>query len=445
MSYSPEMANYNNAIVTGTSKSWKGTGYFSNPVGITWGNIRPLTNRDYRNTTIYKHGSARPLKQYRKGITVISKDTEDPNVQISREVKSSTGSNLVSQLMDYPGCFNTFENSVGEPNNVEHLQKFCDKFHGIGMVNDIYPNVNYYENPPVIMQRGDQPIFVDLGTKQIRADGFCCSQPKNALRLLRNTPNLKQNYYTTTYQYLQNRCQTYNQRIFNFATPRVADEPNGPENDNYYVANCLPNFIIKESIELEIIDDVSRKLIKYNSKFREIILKLKSEKSGLDEFLRQLNIFINENFPNREEILYYLNGTVRENSVYLNTYVNSKNCGKVVYKPNNRQFATQGAVTASTYILKKDVVALEKYYALQNKQNIYQTMNCYNCGTDPSNYLYKTKTPLIPACTGRNLASSGNRNSRYAYLFPALYDRKLVPNSNNTHNHRETSGVGSII
>ena len=447
--YPQGMASYNNTLHNSTSKSWKGTGYFSNPIGITWGNVRPLTNRDFRNTTIYKHGSARPLKQYRKGITPISKASEDPNIQVSREVKSSVGTNLVSQLMDYPGCFNAFQNNVLEKNNIEHSEKMCADFHGIAMVNNIYPNVNYYENPPVIMQAGDKPVFVDLNTKQIRADGFCCSQPKNALRLLRNTPNLKQNYYSTTYQYLQNRCQTYEQRIFNFATPRVENAPDGPETENYYVANCLPNFIIKESIDLELIDIISRRLIEYNIDFQDIILTLKNKHTSLPSFLTPLTVYIKENYKNKEEILYYINGVLNQNREYLQNYASAnKNCGKVVYKPSNRQFATQGAVSASTYILKRDVVTLEKNYAMQNPQNVYDGINCNNCGSNQYNSLLKTKTPIYGR-NGRNgtcdIASYGNRNSRYAYLFPPLYDRKYVPNINNTHKHRVIGEVGTTI
>ena len=31
------------------------------PQGVIPGSIRPLSNKDYTNTTIYKHGSTRPL------------------------------------------------------------------------------------------------------------------------------------------------------------------------------------------------------------------------------------------------------------------------------------------------------------------------------------------------------------------------------------------------
>ena len=385
-------------------ETWKGTGYFSNPIGITSGNIRPYTNRDLANNVIYKFGLPRPIKHYRKGISATTPSNE---YQENREVKSSRGSNLVSQLIDIPGGYSTIQNTINEVNNIEHTNKLCSNFQGIAMVKDIYPNVNYAENPPVIMKIGNEPIFVKS------KEDFCCSAPKNALRLLRTSTNLKQNYYTTTYQYLQNRCQTYDQRIFNFAVPEdIVGKPGDPTTmDNYYVANCLPNFIIKEGVELEIIDVVSKRLIDYDPTFKDIILKLKSNTSlrntSLQSFLQELRNYIDETpIPNREEILVYIAEIVNISSQYLQNLTGNKHCGKVIYKPNNPQFATQGAVTASTYILKKDVVTLES--------SLY------------SPQLYKTKSS-VNTCNLKNMKSCGNRPSSIACLYPDLYNRKYMP------------------
>ena len=386
-------------------ETWKGTGYFSNPIGITSGNIRPYTNRDLANNVIYKFGLPRPIKHYRKGISATTPSNE---YQENKEVKSSRGSNLVSQLMDIPGGYSTIQNTINEVDNIEHTNKLCANFQGIAMVNDIYPNVNYAENPPVIMKIGNEPIFIK--------SEFCCSTPKNALKLLRTSTNLKQNYYTTTYQYLQNRCQTYDQRIFNFAVPEDiigkpvnVGKPGDPTTiDNYYVANCLPNFIIKEGVELEIIDVVSKRLIDYDPTFKDIILKLKNITS-LQPFLQELRNYVNE-MPNKEEILIYIFEIVSISSQYLQNLTGNKHCGKVIYKPNNPQFATQGAVTASTYILKKDVVTLET--SLQSPQLRKSKGSVDNCKL--------------------NTKSSGNRPSSMACLYPDLYNRKYMPKTNNT-------------
>jgi hypothetical protein len=392
-------------------KPWKGTGYFSNPIGITWGNIRPYTNMDLTNNVLYKNGLPRPIKHYRKGI---SAKTPSNEYQENKEVRTSRGGNLISQLMDLPGCYTTTQNTLTEQDNIEHTNILCSNFQGIAMVKDIYPNVNYYENPPVIMQNGDKPIFV-----KSKGD-FCCSAPKNALRLLRTSTNLKQNYYTTTYQYLQNRCQTYDQRIFNFAVPGdIVAKPYDVNSVDYYVANCIPNFIIREGLELELIDVISRKLIGQEPTFKDIILKI--NKHDLRIFLKELYTAIDE-MTNKEEIFVYVNEIIDISYQYIQNFTGTnKNCGKVIYKPNNAQFATQGAVTASTYILKKDVVTLES-----SKQD----------------QMIKTKSS-VNTCNLKNAKSCGNRPSSFACLYPFLYDRKLVPNINNTHPHRTMGNIGS--
>ena len=61
---------------------WKGTGLFSNPIGVTSTHIRPLTNNDPGNVFPTGFGLPRPLKQYRKG-RVIPIDLNIPNSSIN--------------------------------------------------------------------------------------------------------------------------------------------------------------------------------------------------------------------------------------------------------------------------------------------------------------------------------------------------------------------------
>ena len=80
--FSQGMKSYNNTL-KGSSNGvpTKGTGTYSYPIAITSGNIRPFTNKDYRNTAPQKFGLPRPLKwQYRKGVSFHQKIINlDPN------------------------------------------------------------------------------------------------------------------------------------------------------------------------------------------------------------------------------------------------------------------------------------------------------------------------------------------------------------------------------
>jgi hypothetical protein len=75
--------------------------------------------------------------------------------------------------MDMPGCVNILQNKVGEKNNIEKTNQMCETFRGVATVSNIYPNVNYCQKPPVVMQNGDQPIIVTPGDVP-----FCCNQQK---------------------------------------------------------------------------------------------------------------------------------------------------------------------------------------------------------------------------------------------------------------------------
>ena len=75
------MKSYNNHLPQGGYKTWKGSGVNKNPIGITAGNIRPLTNNDMGNVFPTGFGLPRPIKHYRKGtvIPVAPITVEDPN------------------------------------------------------------------------------------------------------------------------------------------------------------------------------------------------------------------------------------------------------------------------------------------------------------------------------------------------------------------------------
>jgi hypothetical protein len=240
--YPQGMKRYNNYVNPGNYVPWKGTGSGSNPVGITATNIRPLTNNDPGNVFRTGFGLARPIKHYRKGrvipthyltqeelfpnenfnfnelrrnmnITPIS-ETRLINYNLNRYVKSSKGASLgggaggtglVSQMISQPGSFLLKLNTPDEKDGALQQNKDCKTCQGFGIVSDYYPNKNYLTNNPEPLTQ--QPTF-------------CCNEEiKAKRRVIYANTKLKKNYYTTHQQYMENRCQTYQQRAFNFQSP----------------------------------------------------------------------------------------------------------------------------------------------------------------------------------------------------------------------------------
>ena len=272
------MNSYNNRLPQGGYKSWKGTGVFSNPVGITAGNIRPLTNNDLTNSAPQKFGLPRPIQHYRKGITVASLDDSFNN----RQVKSSTGGgSLISQMIDIPGGYTIKPNTTTETSNREKLDRDCKTCQGIGLISDWQPITDLTEKP--------QP---ETQTQQ-----YCCNQERNALRRVRPaSTKLKKNYYITTTNYLYNRCQTFEQKQFNYLSSGTSTvKPGEPlSQNNIYKANCNPNLEIQ---------------------YTESLL------------------------PNALPL----------------TPSNPRGCEIVQYKPNNYKYGQQGAVSSSDRMLRLNV------------------------------------------------------------------------------------------
>jgi len=219
------MKSYNNHTNQGGYISWKGTGVFSNPVGITSGNIRPLTNNDPLNNSNVGFGLPRPIKHYRKGRSIGN----------NNGVASSGGGSLIKQMIDIPGGYNIFPNTVNETSNTVNLNEHCNTCYGIGVISNWMPITNLTEKPETTTQTST----------------FCCNDEKKALRRTRPTnTKLKKKYYTTTSQYLYNRCKTYEQQQFNYITSgNSASKPGDPSSiNNTYVGNCNPNLDIDNPV-----------------------------------------------------------------------------------------------------------------------------------------------------------------------------------------------------
>jgi len=402
------MSTYNNRLPQGGYESWKGSGVFSNPVGITSGNLRPLTNKDPANDAIYKAGSTRPLKwQYRRGISVpvpipvlvtdISTGSEIETYYYSdREVKTSIRDRMVAQLMDQPGRYSVKENKINEISGTLQLEKDCKTCKGIGLVSGWYPINNLTEKPQANVTN---PLL-------------CCNEQKKALNRVKpaNT-NLPKNYYTTNYQYLFNRCQTFDQRAFNFVTgtkdPKITEEypgisrlskPGEPLSYlNLYVANCNPNGEISTAADIDIINRIAFILFNENIITQEQYTNYKNlylyTIPGLFDFFNTLPTATKDkSIAIATEILYNpYTGTVIQGPS------NPRGCKLVEYKPNNPQFAKQGAVSSSTRTLKLNVTTIETNAASFKKRQAIDVLN--SSGSNPAiPFIYKTK---VPYCTAK--------------------------------------------
>jgi len=391
------MSSYNNRVNSGNYVTWKGSGSNSFPVGTTAGNIRPLTNRDPLNFYPQKFGLARPLKIYRKGTVIPHLVPNSPETllisrNMSRAVRSSTKGTLIRQMIDNPGSFSVKENSPDETSNIELLNKNCEICNGIGVVATYKPNKKYITENPTITTT---------------TNPLCCNEEKKARRrVVYASTNLKKNYYTTLQQYRQNRCQTYDQRAFNFLRNAEIDyapyKPGSPYaliNGNSYVANCQPNSELLESSEITLIGilfDIVKKqnlltpteIEEFNTKniitFTELLSFLESI---VDDVSRENALEIYYDFINNP---YY--------GVPLSGPSNPRGCKLVVYKPSNPQFATQGAVSSSTRTLKANVDTIEKNIAGYNKdqkQGLYLGIDATALlgGQPQIPFLYKNKAP----------------------------------------------------
>ena len=400
--------NHRSTYFTKQYLPWKGSGLGSNPVGTAPGHIRPLTNNDPGNVFQTGFGLARPIKHFRKGRVIpvdpiiannltgkdphnntINIDIDEAaliNYNMNRFVASSKGSSLgggaggrglLNEMIDNPGSFIIKQNTLNANGQFDGLQQDCKTCEGIGVISSYYPNNTYLtENPE---PNSTNPVL-------------CCNeQYKAKRRAIYASTNLKKNYYTTHKQYLQNRCKTYDQKVFNFQQPRPVEITNALlqsgvtlselaaakpgsalATSNTYVANCFPNAEIYDATE----DALVIKLL-------TILLNM-----GI---LTQAQVTYYETLTNPynfDTLFNYLNSlpanqkvsALAEFSTFINNPYwgvpfqgpsNPNGCKLTVYKPNNPQFAVQGAVESSTRMLKLNVETITTNSAAINNKNSY--------------------------------------------------------------------------
>ena len=426
------MKTYNNYVHQGGYKSWKGTGVFSNPVGTASSHIRPLTNKDPNNNFKTGFGLPRPMKHYRKGrvIPILIADPNNPDVyinadvvnpELNRFVKSSKGSSLgggsggrglLNEMLDNPGSYIVKENTITEINNVEELDKNCKTCEGVGIVATYYPNNTYLTDNPE----------VNTTNKKL-----CCNEERKAKRrVIYASTILKKNYFTTTKQYLQNRCQTYEQKAFNFQQPNpilyeqsnnyninpLLVKPGSPlATTNTYVANCFPNFEIYDTTEIALVTKLlyillSKNLItqaQYDTLIRLPYLSFDKVVVIINNLPEPMKSEANNIF------LDYLNDPY--NGVPFSGPSNSFGCKLTVYKPNNPQYAKQGAVSSSTRMLKLNVDTISSNAASLKGPTPMLIVNDLTRGANPENpFILKNKAAK---CNNASLIHFQNKKSCY--------------------------------
>ena len=390
--------------------TWKGTGSYSYPVAITSGNKRPLTNKDPRNNAPQKFGLPRPLKwQYRQGISfqpkIIDIDPENPNKYIdTSKVSHSSLVNLVGLTIDQPGRYSVKNNPNDEINESLQADKDCKKCYGVSLVTSFAPE-RYLSNNP-------EPISTN--------PKYCCNQEKNAKKMvIYASTNLKPNYYNSNYQYLQNRCQTYQQKSFNFTSPleKISDKLAKPGSplvlSNTYIANCFPNIEEIKYSQVNVVYQIFN-LIKSQGLLTENDIQQFNE---VVDTLFKMNIFLSNVEGNKEQCYkIYFNYI---NNPYVGCSIqgpsNPKGCKAVIYKPSNPQFAVEGGVSSGTRLLKLTTDTINTNIASIRKFSGSSNLSEYN--NNP--FIYKNK---FTTCANSNSTYMRlNRNNKCSSISDSEY------------------------
>lgn len=417
---------------------WKGTGQNSFPVGTAPGHIRPLTNNDPGNNFQTGFGLARPIKHYRKGRVIPAQSiTGVPNLVVNsplsdrtlninenglinynmnRFVKSSTpialggsssSSGLLNDMIGAPGSFTVKLNPLDEVDGVSQMITDCKSCEGIGIVASYKPNnFNVTETP-------------ETNTTN---NVLCCNQEIFAKRrVIYASTNLKKNYYTTTKQYLQNRCKTFDQKAFNFLSYQTNLNNSVYQNNPYYIsvdgnkgakagsplslsntylANCQLNSQLYEGTENAFIYQMLGIMLSENIITQTEINEFSS--TGINSIQGFFNWI--QGLPDSQKASALVVFEVFINNPYWGMPPsgpsNPTGCQLTVYKPNNFQYAKQGAVSSSTRLLKLNVDTISTNAAsIQNYNNtgpLLVTANELYAG-NANNYsnLLKNKAPTL--------------------------------------------------
>jgi len=437
--------------------SWKGTGPNSFPIGTASGHIRPLTNKDPGNVFQTGFGLPRPIKHFRKGRVIVSEPIiandlhgVDPingsikidineaaliNYNMNRYVKSSKGtslgggfggSGLLNDLQDKPGAFSIHQNPPNEINNVIQSNSECKNCEGVSIVASYKPNITFLEENP-------EP--------NTQNPTLCCNDEfKAKRRAIYASTNLNKNYYTSHKQYLQNRCKTYEQKAFNFLSYKtnltntiydnnayyISKEGNQKPGSpltlaNTYLANCQPNAQIFDATENALISQMLSIILNANILTQSEVNTFNTLNiNSIQGFFNWLNgLPENQKIPALKVFTDFISNPYW--GMPLSGPSNPAGCQLVVYKPNNYQYAKQGAVDSSTRNLKLNVDTISTNAAsIQNYNNtgpLLVNANELYAGVDNNiANMYKNKAPICNTPWPLNFSQSRQyQNKKLCY------------------------------
>jgi hypothetical protein len=412
--------SYNNSLPQGKINSWKGNGIYAYQTGNAAKDVRPAWNKDYTNDTQGAFGKPRPIKHFRKArvlpqpIQIQSPETNqmvEIDINEQKNVRSSVLNGMVNQMNWIPGGYSITPNTPTEIGNVEKSASECINCKATTVVSNWNPITNLTEKPN---PSSENKIM-------------CCNEEYKARRRIRPASTLTtRNYYTTTNQYLQNRCSTFNQRQFNFVrgttlTPEIVQQiirivaatttTTNPKNIqqlisnakpgsplsyfNLYVAQCVPNGEILQATEIAIISNLMMGLFKNHLITLDEYNMLQANSNNfktIQSFITFIEITFNE--PQSTQIGLYVFAVIDSNKTLSEILEGPTNqtglgCQRVYYKPNNPQFASQGGVSASLRTLALNVSTIDKNMVLNKREVIDKS---YHIGSNSSTpFILKSK------------------------------------------------------
>jgi len=286
---------------------WKGNDV---PNGLSVGTIYPTKNKEQPISVSVGASKPFPMKQFRQGYNLT------PH-------KAFTHSRMrVSTLQDKPGAY------IQNPTVV--MTEGGNDCLGTTFVSNVTPIHSLSETPnPHVGQSKE----------------FCCNKERNAKQLVLPTSTiLKDNYYIQRVQLLQGRCQTYDQKAFNFVNNSATDS-------NAFIADC--NAIANQpttqtNINVSIMRSVAKTLANEDLLTTEEYTDCKvffafGAISTFAEFADFLKSCDNPNAYVRAQQILKPYGIDLDHP----TTAYSNQCKTTIYKPSNPQYSAQGSVKSS--------------------------------------------------------------------------------------------------